>query len=47
MTVRRATLGDAAALSSFGRRVFGQTFAAENQPADLQAYLDRRLNEDA
>jgi ribosomal protein S18 acetylase RimI-like enzyme len=40
MRVRRATIEDVAALSAFGRRVFGQTFAPENTPEDLQAYLD-------
>jgi ribosomal protein S18 acetylase RimI-like enzyme len=41
MRVRRATIEDVAALSAFGRRVFGQTFAPENTPEDLEAYLDR------
>ena len=40
MTVRRATLEDAPALTAFGRRVFAATFAAENAPGDLQSYLD-------
>lgn len=40
MRVRRATLADAPALTAFGRRVFEQTFAAENDPNDLRAYLD-------
>jgi ribosomal protein S18 acetylase RimI-like enzyme len=40
MTSRRATQDDAAVLSAFGRGVFGLTFAAENTPEDLQAYLD-------
>jgi GNAT superfamily N-acetyltransferase len=40
MRVRRATLADAAALTAFGRRLFGQTFAPENSPGDLGAYLD-------
>ena len=40
MRVRRATIDDVDALSAFGRRVFGQTFAPENTPEDLQAYLD-------
>jgi ribosomal protein S18 acetylase RimI-like enzyme len=38
--IRRATAADAAALSTFGRRVFTATFEAENNPADLAAYLD-------
>jgi ribosomal protein S18 acetylase RimI-like enzyme len=41
MRVRRATVDDAATLSAFGRRVFGQTFAPENRPEDLEAYLDQ------
>lgn len=40
MPVRRATLADASALTAFGRRVFGQTFEAGNDPGDLAAYLD-------
>lgn len=40
MRVRKATLADAAALTAFGRRVFGQTFEAGNDPRDLEAYLD-------
>jgi ribosomal protein S18 acetylase RimI-like enzyme len=40
MRIRRATRGDAAALTAFGRRVFGQTFEAGNDPGDLAAYLD-------
>ena len=40
MRVRRATIDDVGALSAVGRRVFGQTFAPENTPEDLQAYLD-------
>lgn len=39
MTIRKAVAEDAARLSAFGRQVFGQTFAPENDPADLQAYL--------
>ena len=40
LIIRRATADDAAALSAFGRRVFTATFEAENNPADLAAYLD-------
>ena len=40
MRVRRAAIDDVDMLSAFGRRVFGQTFAPENTPEDLQAYLD-------
>jgi ribosomal protein S18 acetylase RimI-like enzyme len=38
--IRRATAADAPALSTFGRRVFTATFEADNNPADLAAYLD-------
>jgi ribosomal protein S18 acetylase RimI-like enzyme len=40
MAIRRATPADVPALSAFGRRVFEQTFAPENNPDDLRAYLD-------
>ena len=40
LVIRRATAADAPALSAFGRRVFAATFEAENNPADLAAYLD-------
>jgi hypothetical protein len=40
LVIRRATAADAPALSAFGRRVFSATFEAENNPADLAAYLD-------
>ena len=40
LVIRRAISTDAAALSAFGRRVFAATFEAENNPADLAAYLD-------
>jgi ribosomal protein S18 acetylase RimI-like enzyme len=39
MTIRKAVAEDAARLAAFGRQVFGQTFAPDNDPADLQAYL--------
>lgn len=40
VTVRRATAADAALLARFGRRVFHDTFAPQNAPANLEAYLD-------
>lgn len=46
MTVRRATIADAAELSAFGRRVYHATFAADNNPADLAAYLDSAYTEE-
>ena len=41
MTIRRATIEDAAALTAFGRRVFAATFGPDNTPADLHAYLEQ------
>jgi GNAT superfamily N-acetyltransferase len=38
-TVRRAVAGDAEQLSAFGSRVYGATFAADNDPAQLALYL--------
>lgn len=38
--IRDATPADAERLSAFGRRVFAATFAADNDPADLHAYLE-------
>ena len=46
MRVRRATSADVPTLSAFGRRVFGQTFAPENNPDDLRAYLDGAYTEE-
>jgi GNAT superfamily N-acetyltransferase len=46
MTVRRATVADAAMLTSFGRRVYHTTFAPDNNPDDLAAYLDSAYTED-
>jgi len=39
LTIRRGTVADAAALTDFGRRTFSDTFAADNDPADMAAYL--------
>ena len=38
--IRTATVADAARLAAFGRRVFAATFAAQNDPDDLHAYLE-------
>lgn len=38
-TVRAAHAGEAARLSAFGRRVFAATFAADNDPIQMQRYL--------
>lgn len=40
MQLRRATVADAVALSVFARRVFADTFAADNDPTDMAVYLD-------
>jgi ribosomal protein S18 acetylase RimI-like enzyme len=45
MTIRRATLEDAGALTAFGRRVFAATFGSDNTPADLQSYLDHSYSD--
>src|SRR6266536_3326263 len=37
--IRPATVEDAADLSAFAARVFIETFAAENRPEDVAAYL--------
>ena len=38
LTIRRASAADAAALAELGRRTFGETFAADNRPEDMEAY---------
>ena len=40
LVIQRATAADAARLAAFGRRVFSATFAADNDPDDLRAFLD-------
>ena len=37
--IRRGSAADAAALSTFGARVFAATFGPENDPRDMEAYL--------
>ena len=37
--IRRATAADAEALSAFAATVFRETFAPDNDPMDMQAYL--------
>jgi GNAT superfamily N-acetyltransferase len=39
-TIRRATPEDAALLSDMAARIFHETFAAENRPEDMKAYMD-------
>lgn len=40
LVIQTATPADADRLSAFGRRVFAATFAADNDPGDLHAYLE-------
>src|SRR5215213_1227010 len=44
LTIRHGTLGDAGLLSEFGARTFTETFAADNTPEDLAAYLATSFN---
>lgn len=39
LAIRRATIADAGALSEFAAHVFHETFASDNDPIDLHAYL--------
>ncbi len=39
LAIRRATAADAEALSAFAATVFRETFAPDNDPMDMQAYL--------
>src|SRR5262249_21377060 len=44
LTIHRGTLEDAALLSELGARTFTETFAADNTPEDLAAYLNTSFN---
>jgi ribosomal protein S18 acetylase RimI-like enzyme len=44
LTIRRGTLEDAALLSDLGARTFSETFAADNTPEDLAAYMATSFN---
>jgi diamine N-acetyltransferase len=44
LTIRRGTIGDAGLLSELGARTFSETFAADNTPEDLAAYLAASFN---
>ena len=44
VTIRRGTVGDAALLSELGARTFSETFAADNTPEDLAAYVAASFN---
>ena len=44
VTIRRASLGDAGLLAELGARTFSETFAADNNPEDMAAYLASSFN---
>jgi diamine N-acetyltransferase len=39
--IRQASLADATALATFAERIFRDTFAADNSPDDLEAFISR------
>jgi ribosomal protein S18 acetylase RimI-like enzyme len=43
-TIRRANSEDARLLAELGARTFAETFAEENSPEDMAAYLDANFN---
>jgi ribosomal protein S18 acetylase RimI-like enzyme len=45
MNIRRATIDDAAALAEIAERTFRDTFAKDNTPEDLEAYVARAYGE--
>jgi len=45
ISIRRAHPSDAATVAELGRRTFVETFAAQNAPEDLQAYVDATYGE--
>ena len=44
LTIRRGTVEDARLLSELGARTFSETFAADNTPEDLAAYIATSFN---
>ena len=44
LTIRRANPGDAGLLAELGARTFSETFAADNPPEDMTAYLAASFN---
>lgn len=42
--IRRANSGDALLLAEFGARTFSETFAKDNTPEDMEAYLASSFN---
>jgi GNAT superfamily N-acetyltransferase len=45
LRIRRAVPADAALLAAFGRQAFHDTFAADNRPEDMAAYLAATFGE--
>ncbi len=45
LTIRHGTLADAGLLSELGARTFSETFAVDNTPEDLAAYIATSFNE--
>jgi ribosomal protein S18 acetylase RimI-like enzyme len=45
-SLRPASIGDAERLAAFGHRVFSETFAADNDPAQLARYVDAAYTPD-
>ena len=45
LTIRQATVDDARLLAELGARTFSETFAADNSPADMAAYLGSAFSE--
>lgn len=44
LTIRRGTIADAGLLSELGARTFSETFAVDNTPEDLAAYVVTSFN---
>ena len=44
LTIRRGTVADAGLLSELGARTFSETFAADNTPENLAAYIATSFN---
>jgi ribosomal protein S18 acetylase RimI-like enzyme len=45
LVICRANMNDAGLLAEFGARTFSETFAADNSPADMAAYLASSFSE--
>ena len=45
MMIRRASRADAPALAELGAKTFSDTFAAQNRPEDIEAYLAKTYGE--